>query len=270
MDNVFQDSHVHNVYFINFLHSLDKIYLENNTFSRCIASTDDNVKLYGGAISLWIQKTDYSQGEIIFNQCKFYDNENRHPSGIFAQGGAFQLGYTSSVANVSVEFNECEFKRNKCSNGKGGALSIDIAHGLTLSNCIFEENTASQEGGAVYIWGIIVKPEEQNAPNLPSSIQMDSIDIVDCIFNGNKASTGAAIFIEVDNVTIDSINITYSKFTDNAGDNVNNQFLIKSTNKRFNFQGNIVEYTQDKEIRAIELDTEVQDQKMSLYRFRRW
>lgn len=83
------------------------------------------------------------------------------------------------------------------SNGNGSILCTNNSIIVTLSNCVFANNTANN-GGSIYI---------NNTIN-------STITISDCLFSNNKANTyGGAIYFESN---IFSINIVSSKFYDNT------------------------------------------------------
>lgn len=131
-----------------------------------------------------------------YTDCKFYDIANKNDRSPFNQGGALHYGYTTSISNCAVTLNGCEFKRNKCESGQGGAIAFNIDRDLTISNCVFENNEASGSGGAIYFWSKIEKPSDNSqAPDFDGKMKIGKISITDCQFSGNKGYDGNAIYI---------------------------------------------------------------------------
>ncbi|CAG9309856.1 unnamed protein product [Blepharisma stoltei] len=156
----------------------------------------------------------------------FYDNINHLSSGVGA------IGTTIDLLNLTVE--NCIFKSN--SAGYGGALLFQEQY-LNLSNLLFEANDSpTQFGGAVYVYpqlitnksGIYIQDcnfiknkalssggaiyiEEANLGSSKIDFQM-----ANCLFDGNSASSGAAIFIEKTAALSQSSTVSKSKFINNA------------------------------------------------------
>ena len=105
-------------------------------------------------------------------------------------GAAIFLNLYADYGRVS----NCIFINNTASQD-GGAIEWNSAEG-SVSNCIFINNTAGRSGGAIYCWN-------------------DGVSVFDCIFINNTAARhGGAI--EWDG---ESGNISYCVFLNNSADN---------------------------------------------------
>ena len=211
-NNTFQNINLEGKYLITYNHNQDEIELYNNTFNNINVSGNE---AYGGSCELWFAregKIDYS---IIFSQCKFYELSNSHSEAPYNQGGAIHYGYSLSTSNVSIIFEQSEFKNNRCNNGQGGALGINIKGNLYINGCLFENNQASNKGGAIYIWCKVVDP---NTPEVDEPILMESITITNCQFINNKGSDGQAIYIEEENIGDAKLEISNCTFNNNGED----------------------------------------------------
>lgn len=169
---MFKDINIEGGYFITINHDWPEIELYNNSFNK-IAS--GNGKVYGGGLSLWFARKDRKKYDLFFEKCKFIDITNNNMDKPYNQGGAIQYGYSTSISNVSMIFQGCEFIGNKCTDRKssGGALGININHDLTISDCIFKDHKVGYFGGCIYIWGKIV----ESGTEIERSSEMESIVI---------------------------------------------------------------------------------------------
>lgn len=126
----------------------------------------------------------------------------------------------------------------------GGALGININRNLVITGCVFEGNQASTKGGGIYIWGKIVKPDDNpNAPVFSGTLQMEKVTISNCQFISNKGQYGAAIFVEQENIANVKLEITGCTFTNNGENKAN--YMIVSNCKEVTFENNNVEYTDE-------------------------
>ena len=151
------------------------IILTNTTFNNCSAGVGGAVYVHGNA------NASASMHSVIIN-CTFINN---HASEV---GGA--LGSSHNYLHVE----NCTFINNTAK--KGAAFMVGgIDHGLdgnnreghynTMKNCYFYNNTGTEEGGAVHIWG-------------------DYCTAEDCLFEDNFAvnGNGAAIFVKGLNASV--------------------------------------------------------------------
>jgi len=102
--------------------------------------------------------------DVSFNSMQFANG--------LANSGAEQDGGAVLISDDSVTFNFCVFENNKA-NAEGGAVGVlNSASSVAFSVCTFTGNTAATNGGAV---------------NLDASA---GVGLNNCVFNGNTATTG--------------------------------------------------------------------------------
>lgn len=237
-NNVFQNINMESGYLISIMHHVQSIRLYNNTFSHVTTKAGS----YCGGTSIWFQHMDKRESAITYEKCYFYDNANNNENAPFNQGGAIHYGYTTSISDTAVNLKGCEFKRNKCPNGYGGAVAFSIDQDLTISDCIFEDNSAGKYAGAIYFFGNIVKPSDNSdAPEFSGTFKLDSISITNCQFSGNNAGSGKAIYIfELEDFPLFNVKLIISgcTFTDNSQYN----FLIYANIGKIEIDGNHITY----------------------------
>lgn len=113
---------------------------------------EDNFAYYGGAI--YADFKYYSNFSVDFHFCTFFDNEALFYGGAFCIVGDYDdLGY--------IQFSNCTFKGNTAMYGGGLSIVTEVEKPLIkIDNCIFEENLADQNGGAIYCPGRITSNHE--------------------------------------------------------------------------------------------------------------
>ena len=152
----------------------NSVNITNSKFINCSSGVGGAIYVHGnGKISDKLYST-------IVN-CSFINNTATQ------WGGA--LG--SSQNNLIVE--NCEFINNKAKQGAAfmvggithGLDGITEGHNNIMKNCYFYNNTGSEEGGAVHMWG-------------------DNSSAINCTFKDNYAvnGKGAAIYVKGENATI--------------------------------------------------------------------
>ena len=129
------------------IHSFGKTGQSNSILRRCTFLL--NRAAEGGAI--------YSDGSFsgysvpVFEECYFEKNEATGSGGVFYGNGIFQ-GVSSPV------FKTCQFFQNKALELHGGAVAnLGSENGIANANfedCIFEENEALLNGGAIFNFGL--------------------------------------------------------------------------------------------------------------------
>lgn len=87
-----------------------------------------------------------------------------------------------TAAGACPEFTDCQFLRNTALNGSAICVGADLPDQtpttVTVEGCIFRENHATEEGGAIVLRAC------------------DASYIRDCLFVGNTARFGGAIFLD--------------------------------------------------------------------------
>ncbi|MCH8821874.1 MAG: hypothetical protein IH984_00045 [Planctomycetes bacterium] len=132
-------------------------------FQGC--SFDENSALIGGG-AMWI-----TSGSTGLANCTFTDNQIPQAPGQ-ARGGAID----ADGASITLTITDCTFSRNSAANaGLGGALHIFRGNAI-VSNSVFSENTATQDGGAIII--------RSSNP---------SLFIESSLFNNNSSEGGGAL-----------------------------------------------------------------------------
>ena len=235
-DNIFRNINLVSGYFISINHNQDEITLSNNTFFKITSSNDG--KSFGGSLAAWFQRSNQDKCTIIYEKCHFYNMTNTQTTSPYNQGGAIQYGYSLSISNVSMTFEECEFIGNECQNGKGGALAFNINHDIYISKCLFEDNQASGEGGAIYIW--CTTADMNNNPDVKIGSNMGTATITECQFIGNKGSEGQFLYTAEENIGDAQLEIIGCTFRNNGQSN--NKYMLISFCKETNFENNTVEY----------------------------
>lgn len=192
------------------------LYLENDTFTRNSAS-DDGGALYvnkGLNMDYGIMYTAYAY----INNCIFNNNYAK------TSGGAIGV-YESVITITNTTFTSNSAK-------KGGAISAAMGAGnLTIIDCIFEKNTATDIAGALdlenfkgsntgYGSSIINSTFVSNTADYAGAIIFGNGNITSCIFEKNTANLqGGAILINqsfLGTPITDVGNIKYCIFKDNS------------------------------------------------------
>lgn len=177
---------------------LDGCALSNNTATLydggCLYGYNYDVKdsvflnnrgRWGGAVSLpWL-----TAGASRFEGCSFFGN-----TGSGNGGAIYRSGSTGNVFTLKG----CAFGGNAATNGSGGAVYGSYS---TLEECVFTNNVASTEGGAVYGLNLQVagvhfggnRAAGGGALSIPAS-DTGTTRIEDCTFSANQGSaSGGAI-----------------------------------------------------------------------------
>jgi len=150
------------------------------TLTNCLFRANMAVRSKGGAIY------NHDQSNPTLTDCVFEGN-------LADYGGAICSNDSSSPTLV-----HCTFSANQANYGRGGALFNGTACGSTITECLFLRNIAANEGGAVCGSGHPL--------------------FLNCLFSGNTARNGAAMFIEPQgNITITNCTITGNQAEQNGG-----------------------------------------------------
>ena len=185
---------------------LEFLTVSNVKFSKNVASN-------GGAITLIISK-------IYIDNCIFDDNRAYFdggaifiPSGnIYIQNSYFRnntaemgFGGIVSISIGTLFMSNCSAKHNY---GATGGVIYGNECQISLTHCVFENNTAESNGGAIYI--------RDNSPlDDDGDRRVSRLHILNCLFSGNGALTGGAIYIfgevlKIFNTTFSFNNARYS------------------------------------------------------------
>jgi len=145
----------------------------------------------------------------IYN-CNFVENTAIGSSG---RGGAISVW-----TGTGVRIHDCNFTKNTAPDGLGGAIYWNTAGG-SVSNCIFNENNATN-GGAVYWNGATGSLSSSNftsnvATEKGGAVYWNTNDgsITSSNFNSNRAVNGSAIYLSP---SVTEFELKYDKFTSNV------------------------------------------------------
>ncbi len=143
-------------------------------------------------------------------------------SGITFQNGSAFLGgaiYVDGAASITVTDNI--FSGNSATE-YGGAIVARNVDPLTVTNSTFRGNTAPA-GGAIFVDGgsLIVTSSTFTGNNASGggaiwARNVDPLIVTSSTFTGNNASSGGAILVVADPLTATSSTFTDSTFTDNS------------------------------------------------------
>ena len=224
-------------YFGQFLvnNIIETLVLKNVTFKDNSCNSQ-----YGGGTGLWIDDVK----EVSFEDCKFINNvatsSNRGhvPTGMQAytsgDGGALQYGFSTSIYEINMKFDNCLFSRNKAVR-HGGALALQTVGTVVINKCTFEENIANYKqssgellenhfnkksegrGGAIYINPVFELKNHDHKTKY-----MKSVTITGCTFKSNSAFDGFAIYIEGDDPGTE-FTIKDNTFTSNSDGTSNSE-----------------------------------------------
>ncbi len=116
------------------------------------------LNVYGGAVSIGANCTP------MIRNCIFEENQATGP------GGAVMI-----VPSAQPVFWNCIFRNNTA--GQGGAIYSD-SQNFRFERCLFENNLALQQGGAVYLFA----EDDQTSANE---------SFINCVFDSNRAEGGS-------------------------------------------------------------------------------
>ena len=109
-----------------------------------------------------------TSANVTFKNLTFLNNTTT-----LAGGGVF----FNNNAGATATFENCTFTGNSVNNTAGGGVILVSNGNLTITNCVFENNTSSDKGGAIVAG---------NSAN---------VNISGSLFNGNSATKGGAIAV---------------------------------------------------------------------------
>ena len=181
--------------------NLDKNYVYNNAtdsspikINKRISINGNNFTLNGNNQSGILEINAYKLSNVVLDNINFINGYLKGSSGAAIR----------SLSN-DIEIKNCYFENNTAKN-YGGAIYLGWDRGI-ISNCLFVNNTADS-GGAIYISsnGFTIKNStfRKNNGNRGGSVYIYSKDVIleDSTFNDNNATYGGAIFVYTSNVTI--------------------------------------------------------------------
>lgn len=132
----------------------------------------------GSALSMLVQlRRGAYNNRLLVKGSSFYNITN-------SIGHSVTVHFDSGSINNSVTFSGCMFEDNMVRYGGGVAsyFSGSLNGSLEISDCNFTNNTADFEGGGVFVAFL-----QEDIAN--------QVSITSCLFEGNRALYGAAIFL---------------------------------------------------------------------------
>ena len=138
----------------------DTFYIAQGTYKLTkTINLKSGVKLYGGYKGDSVNERDFSQynttldGGGTFTVIK-YDNASDSVLDGFTiiNGKSSHSGGGMYISNAGVTIANCVFSKNNASQ-RGGGLYISGTNTVKIQNCVFSENSASYEGGGICSYG---------------------------------------------------------------------------------------------------------------------
>ena len=192
------------------------IYIRSSkaTFVNCeFANNTSGSTFKGGAVYF----DNYNNTKTItsFTSCHFVGNFGKAGSALFATSGA-------------LDFDGCSFQNNSSNTNTtsdgGGAINIWMygAVNLLVKNTVFENNTSTMNGGALFI------------NDVPTKVANAKITFINCAFNKNTVTgpyVGGAAYFENKNVGVFDIAFINSTFSNNSVGGNNSGAICMNTAK---------------------------------------
>ena len=170
---------------------------------------------------------------VSITNCTFQNNS------ALSEGGAIHASTGNAI------FANCTFHYNSAGGGPGGAMLLKMLNGdVSITNCIFENNSATIDGGAMRVNGtdgiiIITNCTFQNnsasagtGGAMSLDVRIGNFSLTDCKFQNNNAHFGGALYItSVNLIFINSSTFTNNTATKGAAIYARNSFLKTEVNQ---------------------------------------
>jgi predicted outer membrane repeat protein len=149
--------------------SLEGINLTSKSFAFTIEGLDASSTLEGnGGTGRLFTINGATSADVTFKNLTFLNN-----STTLVGGGVF----FNNNAGATATFENCTFTGNSVTNDAGGGAIYSSNGSLTITDCVFENNTSSDKGGAIVAGNSV------------------NVNISGSLFNGNSATRGGAIAV---------------------------------------------------------------------------
>ncbi len=182
----------------------------------------------------WYGAIQLSGGVVEINNSQFINNTTNY------DGGAITVTATMNNINNSL------FKGNKSFYSNGGAIWYSqFASSPVFTNTIFEDNEASDYGGALFMCGTGASTgtfwlESSSFSNNSTGIlggalyteSLDALHITNSEFTGNQAAYGGGIYVAEEPTTIADTNFTDNQAEEGAALYVENADVAVIADKR--------------------------------------
>uniref|UniRef100_UPI00388F801F Cna B-type domain-containing protein n=1 Tax=Methanobrevibacter sp. TaxID=66852 RepID=UPI00388F801F len=194
--------------------------IDNCNFINCTSTGE-----YGGALGI-------SHNDVIIRNTNFTNNTGGEGAAIMVGGILYHhdafLGYNIEGNNMTIE--NCTFKNNRARtenqigtetnagpsypNGNAGAVFV-YGNNTKIINTVFENNTAANNGAAMYIHGSGTIVENStltgnSAVNGTVYIEGSNTKITNSNFFNNTAENGAGAYVEGANTQITDSEASYN------------------------------------------------------------
>jgi len=143
--------------------------LTSKSFTFSIEGLDASSTIEGnGSTGRLFTINGATSADVTFKNLTFLNNTTT-----LAGGSVF----FNNNAGASATFENCTFNGNSVTNNAGGGVIFSANGNLTITDCVFENNTSSDKGGAII------------------AANSGNINISGSLFDGNSATKGGAIAI---------------------------------------------------------------------------
>tara|TARA_B110001450_G_scaffold253481_1_gene277008 strand:- start:437 stop:1729 length:1293 start_codon:yes stop_codon:yes gene_type:complete len=143
--------------------------LNNKNFAFTIEGLDASSTFEGnGGTSRFFTINGATSANVTFKNLTFSGNNTT------LAGGAVLF---SNNGGATATFENCTFSGNSVTNNAGGGAIYSSNGSLTITGCVFENNTSSDKGGAIVAGNSV------------------NVNISGSLFNGNSATRGGAIAV---------------------------------------------------------------------------
>lgn len=180
-------------------------YKDNVTPSSQTLITNKGTLIFNNAVVQYVRRTGggavcNSSSSVTANNTKFLHNTAA------GTGGVFNIGYGSLTAT------DCLFEDNSAS-ANGGAIATSLASGstatvkVTVTSCEFNKNIAGGNGGAIY---------NNSVSKITLNLLKSDTATRECVFKNNEATgSGGAIYAGA----VITLTGNYYKFSNNIASN---------------------------------------------------
>ena len=189
--------------------SITNCLVQNNT-SETFAENDESVQGHGGGLYLSSSRT--TPGTFTVTNVDFLDN---HAT---VQGaGLYFTNYAKGVVTDCVfERNESKGDLEGTATGSGGGMAVYGGADVSLTDCTFDDNTATTNGGAIGLQGNTSTVNSQTVFNI-SKLSLTNVTIGETTANEAKANGGGINQGYLSELTVENCLVTKNISRNNGG-----------------------------------------------------
>jgi len=191
--------------------SITNCLVQNNT-SETFAENDESVQGHGGGLYLSSSRT--TPGTFTVTNVYFLDN---HAT---VQGaGLYFTNYAKGVVTDCVfESNESKGDLKGTATGSGGGMAVYGGADVSLTDCTFDDNTATTNGGAIGLQGNVTRDTSGEIVSFNvSKLSLTNVKIGETTANEAKANGGGINQGYLSELTVGSCLITQNVSGNNGG-----------------------------------------------------